>query len=548
MYPSLKQGKAVCSFVESRNLTLKGGIPRKKCIICNHQSYLKIQKRAIGATQRKLSLTVNSIGEQYGMVETGALVVFTSVLSSFFTVLVSKISLKLTDVSDEVREKQMEEKNDATREGAEGRGMPRSVNCATAEEVWEEAWEPFRGGESKYEIVGMPRKERPLLWLEAVDDKERWILLSMCLECLQMNMPKLQQTCRQEFVEIRDLLDYNREFLMQIAADASNKWLGYTPLLIKERIRKNQQTANLDEIESKLMLYGLEERALLYLNIVKIMNSWFRLTRESTGRGGGEESTLLPVNSRDVTNLRSWQIGPRDASSISEYNNPRANNGCESGDLVSIAPMVLQDMAIIVADVISCAYIQEVMDGKPSVFNQTVTRDFTSKTSSMVNNNEQIPNAPSLLELSLWPSLLTSKLNSTRGIQLFANGIYFQRLLDEFFDQVACVYEDRLPLFILSKKDGGVNLCSSKVCMRRSKELQCLSGPKYAVSLALEGLDFVLPMMRQAWTWFTVAASWFLQRAIGHAVGLVMTGIKSVGNDKKGNKNSPTTNDPVLGL
>jgi len=217
------------------------------------------------------------------------------------------------------------------------------------------------------------------------------------------------------------------------------------------------------------------------------------------------------------------------------------NTGSESGDLVSVAPMVLQDMAILVADVISCAYIREVMDGKPSVFDQGMNTDFitTSGTSS----------PPSLLELSLWPSLLTSKLNSTRGIQLFANGIYFQRLLDEFFDQVACIYEDRLPLFTLNRKGAGVKIYSSNICMRRSKELQGLSGPRYAVSLALEGLDFVLPMMRQAWTWFTAVASWFLQRAIGHAVGLVMKGIKSVGNDKKKNsENSQTANDPILGL
>jgi hypothetical protein len=205
--------------------------------------------------------------------------------------------------------------------------------------------------------------------------------------------------------------------------------------------------------------------------------------------------------------------------------------------------MVLQDMAVLVADVISCAYIREVVDGKPSVFGQSLPLDFT-RTSTM-SNIEQVKSTPNLLELSLWPSLLTSKLNSTRGIQLFANGIFFQRLLDEFFDQVACVYEDRLPLFIMRNHDGRIKLCSSKICMRRSKELQGLSGPKYAVSLAFEGLDFVLPMMRQAWTWFTVAASWFLQQAIGHAVGLVIKGIRSAGNDKKNNKKS---NDPVFGL
>ena len=241
---------------------------------------------------------------------------------------------------------------------------------------------------------------------------------------------------------------------------------------------------------------------------------------------------------------RSWQLGPREsATSELSNNNSTSNTGIKSGDLLSIAPMVLQDMAVLVADVISCAYVREVVDGKPSVFNQSVSMDFT-RTSSM-SNIEQIKSSPSLLELSLWPSLLTSKLNSTRGIQLFANGIFFQRLLDEFFDQVACVYEDRLPLFILKKQDDRVKLCSSKICMRRSKELQDLSGPKYAVSLAFEGLDFVLPMMRRAWTWFTVAASWFLQQAIGHAVGLVIKGIKGAGNDKKSNEKS---NDPVFGL
>jgi len=237
------------------------------------------------------------------MVDTGALVVFTSVVSSFLTVVVSKVSPKMFETSDALHEKQVED-NEETREGAESSDMSRSA-CATAEEVWEAAWEPFRGYERQIESISMSPKERPLLWLEAVDDKERWILLSMCLECIQLNMPKLQQTCRQEFVEKRDLLDYHDAFLMQVAVDASNRWLGYTPLLIRERLGKSQQAANVDEIESELMVYGLEERAMLYLNIVKIMNSWFHLTRESTASGeGGGKGMTLPVNSRDVTTLR----------------------------------------------------------------------------------------------------------------------------------------------------------------------------------------------------------------------------------------------------
>lgn len=301
MHRSLKQGKAVCSLVERRRLAVKGAIPRKRCFIRYLQAYKNIEKRAIDqATYRKVSLTVNSLGEQFGMVETGALVLFTSVVSSFLTVLASNISKNLPDGSDAVPEEQMED-NDATRQGAEG--MSRSV-CATADEVWEAAWEPFGDKEGKEESVDMSPKERPLLWLEGVDDKERWILLSICLEYLQLHMAKLQQTCRQDFVDKNDVVDYNKSFLMQVAVDASYKWLGYTPLLIKESVNINQQSAYLDEPGTKLILYGLEERSLLYLNIVKIMNSWFQFTRESQRRGDVEESTMLPVNSRDVTNLR----------------------------------------------------------------------------------------------------------------------------------------------------------------------------------------------------------------------------------------------------
>ena len=298
MHSSLKQGKAICSLVEGRGLAVKGATLRKRCVIYNAQRYNKIKKRGIGATYRKVSLAVNSLGEQYGLVETGTLLVFTSVVSSFLTVLASKVSTNILNKSDTVQEKQTED-NDATREGAEG--MSRSF-CANADEVWEAAWGPFRDSEDKEERIDISPKERPLLWLEAVDDKERWILLSICLECLQLHIPKLQQTCRQDFVDKNDVVDYHKSFLMQVAADASNKWLGYTPLRIRESTNENQQSENLDE--TRLMLYGLEERSLLYLNIVKIMNSWFQCTRESKRRGEVDESTMLPVNSRDVTNLR----------------------------------------------------------------------------------------------------------------------------------------------------------------------------------------------------------------------------------------------------
>ena len=45
---------------------------------------------------------------------------------------------------------------------------------------------------------------------------------------------------------------------------------------------------------------------------------------------------VLLLNEHSSSVCRSWQLGPREARCVSEYNNSVDNTGSESGDLVSV--------------------------------------------------------------------------------------------------------------------------------------------------------------------------------------------------------------------
>lgn len=71
------------------------------------------------------------------------------------------------------------------------------------------------------------------------------------------------------------------------------------------------------------------------------------------------------------------------------------------------------------------------------------------------------------------------------------------------------------------------------------QELKDLTGMRGAISLSLELLDFVAPIVQKIWSKAARAASWLLVFLIGRSLGLVFKGIKQ----SMGFRNSSRSND-----
>lgn len=394
----------------------------------------------------------------------------------------------------------------------------RRASLSSVEDVWEEAWRPLREEMQQDHASSSARHEhvdkKPRVWVDAIADVEVAALLRVCMSSIE------------EYVREMGSLDGGKEMiegLMWRAAKASaSTWLGYVPSILQSSTEFRRARE-----EGGYQIIRFDSKVAIYYSVLRLMTST-GLQCNPSGVNQSPEIGDIPDSSQSglvesSISLRSWQLTPKqNTRNDSNTQQLERNPSIVGSELLSVAPTVLQDMVVTVADIVCAVYINDVVKGSPSCI--------PSATSS--SKDEEATQYPVLLEMSLWPSLLHRGMASTRDIQNFTNSLYFYRFLDEYFYQIAAIYEDTLPVFML--KVGGASLiCRVNIQMRRANELAQLSGVKYAISLAIEALDFVRPMADKALAWFKTGIAWLLRTVIGNAIGLVIEGMQQSSRTRK---------------
>ena len=192
--------------------------------------------------------------------------------------------------------------------------------------------------------------------------------------------------------------------------------------------------------------------------------------------------------------------------------------------LYQVAPSVLHDMSVAVADHVCGAYVQDVVAG-----------GYGRRRGDGKGAADGFPAHEALL----WPAFLDARLGSTRDVQRFINRMYLYRLVDEYVLETLAIYEDRMPLMRLVGGDGGTGrrpglvIRQDMVRVRRFDELAALRGLKYAVSLLVECHDVMRPMLANCRRWFAGVISWILREVVGKGIGFVWEGVRNARSDKK---------------
>ncbi|KAJ6799251.1 uncharacterized protein M6B38_208300 [Iris pallida] len=142
---------------------------------------------------------------------------------------------------------------------------------------------------------------------------------------------------------------------------------------------------------------------------------------------------------------------------------------------------------------------------------------------------------------------------STRALQRLRNEVALNQWIQQNFESVISMYEDRFELSILCSKTLEDPLKSEKsvwlkiftlwrlttapsfsymqisqvsLPVKRTKELRALSGGRYYFSLFLEFSDIAMPFIKTIFTKVSNAVSFFLVYMIGRSLGLVFSGIR----------------------
>lgn len=352
----------------------------------------------------------------------------------------------------------------------------------TSEDIWNEAWKPLRQGCASCVVKG-----RHLLWIQAVSEREVGPLVSIALAQLQQEISKTEKT----EILTPSVLD---DIFIAAAGRTAKMWLGYTPqmLLTKDALEDavSRNTYKLNNMKEKLALY---------LSVLRLLRS--DIISGALFNDAGESSLLFQ---REAVGLRSWRMFDSSANSL-------ARGRSSQDGLLAVSPIVLQDMAICIADMVCAGYLDDVVVGLPSF------------SGSLDTGNQ----AGCLLEVSLWPSLLNASLRSTRDIQNFTNKLYLNRVLDEYYFKIVSIYEDTLQLFRIAHEGESLSIDQSQTRMRRAHELSKLEGIRYVISLGIEAFDFVTPFLKRFRDFFSAFCSWILGEVLGQGLGYIWEGANS---------------------
>ncbi|XP_020681756.1 uncharacterized protein LOC110099068 isoform X3 [Dendrobium catenatum] len=202
-----------------------------------------------------------------------------------------------------------------------------------------------------------------------------------------------------------------------------------------------------------------------------------------------------------------------------------SRSGCcfDTNFLVKHGVEILEDLVITLADAVACIYLELI----------SVDSDMSIEINS--------------LGLKICPL-------STRVLQRLRNEVVLKQWLQQNFESVVSLYEDRFELFVLfrQKKDDQldcqttksiwkklffttqavpsalncVQISSLSLNVKRTKELQALTGWRYYFSLFLEFSDVAMPLVKAFFEKARSAVSFFLVCMIGRSLGLVFSGIR----------------------
>ncbi|KAJ1696921.1 hypothetical protein LUZ63_005433 [Rhynchospora breviuscula] len=186
---------------------------------------------------------------------------------------------------------------------------------------------------------------------------------------------------------------------------------------------------------------------------------------------------------------------------------------------------ILEDMLIFLADGIASVYLELI----------SVDGDWYS---------EEMDSSSTLVLCSL----------STRALQKLRNEVALNWWLNQYFESIVSMYEDRFELYIMCQKEREntnsnltnninwwrvgfskpashssgkyIQLVPFSLSVKRTKELRALTGWRYYFSLYLELSDISLPLIKGAFTNISNAISYFLTYIIGRSLGLIFSGIR----------------------
>jgi hypothetical protein len=164
------------------------------------------------------------------------------------------------------------------------------------------------------------------------------------------------------------------------------------------------------------------------------------------------------------------------------------------------AAAVVQDMAVVVAEAVAAAYV------------------FWAR-----GESSSAAAAPTLAGTLASRALLLPRLRATRALERFRNEVSLSCFVQQQYNSVREMYEDRQPLWGVAP--GGALLRRELPVSRRS-ELDALVGWRRTVSLLLEAADVVGPLLQRVGRRVGDALSFLLVRLIGRSLGLVARGVR----------------------
>lgn len=133
-------------------------------------------------------------------------------------------------------------------------------------------------------------------------------------------------------------------------------------------------------------------------------------------------------------------------------------------------------------------------------------------------------NGRDILPGSSWAPMVHPRLGSTRTLERFRNQVALQRVLQRQYHSVVAIYEDRYDLWGFEPETGA--LLRRKLPVRRAPDMAALTGWRATLSMLLEALDVVLPMLRNIGDRISSVLSFFFVNLIGRSLGLIFRGVR----------------------
>ncbi|KAI5064325.1 hypothetical protein GOP47_0020995 [Adiantum capillus-veneris] len=198
----------------------------------------------------------------------------------------------------------------------------------------------------------------------------------------------------------------------------------------------------------------------------------------------------------------------------------RQNGYCGAETLRSHKNLVLEDLIIFVADKASALYLDLISTGSTICDSQ-------------------------------WFNMMAQSIPSTRLLEKFRNEVALNGWLNDNFQSVTAMFEDRYDLWILKtvhknsaknkrhksklrvddsreqeSQESTIEIERYKLFARRARALRALTGWRYYFSLYLEFSDICGPLLRTVVTKLGEGISFLLVTLIGRSLGLIYRGIR----------------------